>query len=513
MRQLRTALLLAHSRGDHCFPYGGEGALRPKYAMEVATRPLLVRTIESLKSLGFERIVVATGFRSEVLESLILDSALSGVEVHQTESWLTGDALVLAEVVRDKKFNEPLLVLNADLLVHTDDIQNAVDIWTEADGEHLVVMVDELDNDEDKRSWVGVDVDGERVVRFPGHREDTIDRLTGLAIVPQANVGSLADADLGERKRLYVDSQWAAILESGSDVVAVRPMRGVVNIDRCFDYLEANDLAAWWEFENIRRNEGVYCHVAGRGEPDPRYIYPGTILSPGVRLVFEEGSFIGPYETLEAHRKGLDSGASGPAAGIRIRGNVHLGPGFRIGANSLIEGDVVTGTGGYIEDALVEGNALLGDHVRVRRGAFLRDRSVCGDGSRFECAADFSGVAGPSTTYMHPLQARIVTGRNCDLGAGCWVGTWRFDNEASRFKVGDRLVKPKNAGLANTVYFGDEVRSAVMVSFQPGTRVGADTLIGSGVVAGRDLEPGKYYELKQDVEVSPVETVRPRRLP
>jgi NDP-sugar pyrophosphorylase family protein len=66
-----TAIVLAHGRGDHCFPYGGVGALRSKYAMEVANRPLVARLVDALLAAGMERIVVAAGFRAEAVESVV----------------------------------------------------------------------------------------------------------------------------------------------------------------------------------------------------------------------------------------------------------------------------------------------------------------------------------------------------------------------------------------------------------------------------------------------------------
>ena len=79
--------------------------------------------------------------------------------------------------------------------------------------------------------------------------------------------------------------------------------------------------------------------------------------------------------------------------------------------------------------------------------------------------------------------------------------------------IGGRLVTPKDAGLANATFIGDEVRTAIFSSFAPGTRVGTDTLIGQGVSASRDCEAGKYYELNQDITVHDVSRVRePRHL-
>ena len=430
-------------------------------------------------------------------------------------------ALATAEALADQPDDEPIAVMNADLLVAADDVRRILDAFYAAGGDTLALLVDDLPSGEDAESWIGVGVEGDRVTAIIGRSGSAKTRLSGLAIVPARMIPSLRRIERGTRERRYLASVWAQEVANGSTVIAVKPAERVVHVDRCFDYLEANMVARERMMRAITTASGVYTYVGGEGDPDPRYIWPGTIITPGKRLVFEEGSFIGPFDTCEAHERALAKGAAfrmnpaGHEAGamidIRIRGNVHLGPRSRIGLNALVEGDLVMGAECYVEDAVIEPEVLLGERVRVRRGAIVRRGSVCGDGSRYEAAADFAGVAGPGTVYMHPGQCQIVTGRKCDLGAGNWVGTWRFDGEAARFAIGGRLVRPRNAGLANVAFLGDDVRTGIMVCFAPGTRVGADTIVGMGIAASRDLEPGSYYRLNQDIERLPVTHVRPRR--
>lgn len=504
-----AAVVLAHGRGDHCFPYGGTGAPRPKYAMEVANRPLLEHLLAALADSGIGRVTVVSGFRAEAVES-VARSFGRGVEVVRIADYDAGDAVALACALRERPYDEPLVVANGDLLVSGADVRRVLNAWSDGEPDAVALLVDQLDPEEDAASWIGVELSGDRVTSFRGHDAASRFRLTGLAVVSAQAVKRLARAERGSQERRYLDSQWESLRADGTPLVAVTPHEPVVHVDRCFDYLEAINVVRDRALRLIADARGVYGYVGGEGDPDPRFIFPGTLISPGKRVVLEEGGFIGPYDTYEAHLSAVKKGNLPGVLDIRIRGNIHLGRGFRIGLNSLLEGDLATGAEGYLEDSVIEGGVLLGDRVRVRRGAVVRNGSVCGDGSRYECAADFQGVAGPGTVYMHPGQCLIVTGRKCDLGAGNFFGTWRFDSGRARYLIGGRLVTPKSDALANASYLGDEVRTAVMVSFAPGTRVGANTLIGQGIAAARDYEPGSYYRLRQDVERLPVETVRPR---
>jgi NDP-sugar pyrophosphorylase family protein len=212
----------------------------------------------------------------------------------------------------------------------------------------------------------------------------------------------------------------------------------------------------------------------------------------------EEGSFIGPYDTREAHLAAVKNPPGGIIP-IRIRGHLHLGPRSRVGLNTLVEGNLAVGADSYIEDSVVEQNVLICDGVVVRRNAVIRGRSVCGNNSRFECAADFEGVAGKGTIYMHPGQCWVVTGEGCDLGAGNFFGTWRFDSGICTYRIGGRSVKPKCDEIGNASYLGDQSRTGVGVMIAPGTRVGPDCMLGIGFLPSGRIDAGYAYLPKQNV--------------
>ena len=278
----------------------------------------------------------------------------------------------------------------------------------------------------------------------------------------------------------------------------VRADGRVVHVDRPFDYLDANQTVMQQAVERIASAEGAYVYVGGEGKPDPKYIFPGCIISPGVRIVMEEGSFIGPYDTKEAHLAGLEA-KTGGVIPIRIRGSLHLGQRSRVVLNSLIEGNLVVGADSYIEDSVVEKKVLVGDGVAIRRNAVIRGQSVCGDNTRFECAADFEGVAGKGTIYMHPGQCWVVTGQGCDLGAGNFFGTWRFDEGICAYNIGGRKVKPRCDEIGNASYLGDHTRTGVGVMVAPGTLIGPDVMIGIGMLPSGRVDAGFGYLPKHKV--------------
>lgn len=504
MSQVNTAIILAHGVGEKCFPFGGKKALRPKYAHEVGNIPLVNRVVQQVQKLGIENIFVAAGFRAEKILSL-LPETVTGV---QLDNHARGDAVALSEFLNKIPVEENTLVVNADLLAFGKDYQKMQQRFAETG--KSCVLIDELHPEEDRLSWPGVRFDAEtnRVTAVDGPAADATCRLSGLYIFTAADLAQLAQLPAETPERLYLHERLQAL---ELPLFAVESVEDLVHVDRAFDYLEANQLLIKRAVSAIATARGKYVFEAGKDDPDPHYIFPGTIVELGTRIVFEEGSFIGPFQTREAHLDALKNGLFSGVTPIRIRGDLHLGENSRIGLNTIVEGNLVLGKHSYIEDSFVEKNVLVGDGVVIRRSAVIRGNSVCGDHTRFECAADFEGVAGKGTIYMHPGQCWIVTGHNCDLGAGNYFGTWRFDSGRTKYVIGGRAIMPKSDDISNASFIGDEVRTAIGVFFLPGTRVGADSLIGAGCVAQGTMDAGFSYYVKQEMKRLRVGLVRPHK--
>jgi len=498
---LQQAIVLAHGRGDDCFPYGGDKALRPKYAMEVNCVPLIRRVVDAIRQAGVKDITVVVGFRGETIERLFADDPASArPRFIRIDPFDRGDAVALAAALKQAPVNQDLLLVNGDLCAQPREYQAVVDTFAAGGRQSACALVDRLAPEEDKLSWNTVELDkgGRTIAAFNGATANGEYRVSGLYAIPSGLIGSLSAIPIpAEGERVYLARQLGSLIGSQRPITAVLAATPVVHVDRCFDYLEANQEQVRLAVASIPQLKGKYVYRGGEGKPDPRYIFPGTIIHKGSTLVFEEGAFISPYDTLQDHLEAIRE-ASGQVAPIRIRGNLYMGAGAHIGLNSLIEGGLYMWPEASVDDSLIERDVILGPKAEIRRSGIVRGRTVIGTKARVECAADVEGVAGTGTIYMHPGQCWIVTGCDCDLGAGNYFGTWRFDSKASKYLIRGRLVTPKEP-VSNATFFGDKVRSAVMVNFTPGTRVGSDTLIGPGIVATGTLEGQKGYLLKQNI--------------
>ena len=108
---IKQAVLLAGGKGTRLRPYT---TVLPKPLMPVGDYPILEILIRKLKKAGIEKIIIATGYLSHLLESYFGDGSKWGLEIsysHENEPLGTAGPLKLIDGL-DEKF----LLMNGDLL-------------------------------------------------------------------------------------------------------------------------------------------------------------------------------------------------------------------------------------------------------------------------------------------------------------------------------------------------------------------------------------------------------------
>jgi NDP-sugar pyrophosphorylase family protein len=97
----------------------------PKPLLPIGERPILEEIVTRLRAFGFRDLVIAVGYRAELIETYFGDGSQLGVRIayaHESEPLGTAGPLAL---VRDQfgaeaRQSEPLLVMNGDLLTDLD---------------------------------------------------------------------------------------------------------------------------------------------------------------------------------------------------------------------------------------------------------------------------------------------------------------------------------------------------------------------------------------------------------
>jgi NDP-sugar pyrophosphorylase family protein len=114
------AVLLAGGKGVRLRPLT---YTVPKPLLPVGEKPILEEIIERLKVYDFEEYIITVGYRAELIETYFRDGSQLGVRidyVHETHPLGTAGALSLVRAMRELPADEPLFVMNGDVLIDID---------------------------------------------------------------------------------------------------------------------------------------------------------------------------------------------------------------------------------------------------------------------------------------------------------------------------------------------------------------------------------------------------------
>ncbi|HYM15079.1 MAG TPA: sugar phosphate nucleotidyltransferase [Dehalococcoidia bacterium] len=95
----------------------------PKPLLPVGERPILEEIVERLKPFGFRELIIAVGYRAELIETYFRDGAQLGVRidyVREAHALGTAGPLSLVRASFELPPDEPLLVMNGDILTDLD---------------------------------------------------------------------------------------------------------------------------------------------------------------------------------------------------------------------------------------------------------------------------------------------------------------------------------------------------------------------------------------------------------
>src|ERR1700756_393290 len=112
---MRRAVILAGGEGTRLRPYT---TILPKPLMPIGDRPILDIVIRQLARAGFERVTIATGYLSELIEAFFRDGSAYGVAIdsfREPEPLGTVGALALIDGL-----DHDFLVMNGDVLTDID---------------------------------------------------------------------------------------------------------------------------------------------------------------------------------------------------------------------------------------------------------------------------------------------------------------------------------------------------------------------------------------------------------
>lgn len=177
-----------------------------------------------------------------------------------------------------------------------------------------------------------------------------------------------------------------------------------------------------------------------------------------------------------------------------------ISPEAQIAETAVIKGNVIIEAGAKVFDgAVINGPVYLGENTIVANNALVRDSYIgenCVIGYSTEVARSFVG----DNVWTHSNYiGDSVIGSNCSFGAGTVVGNLRLDENNIAVNCGGKKIDSGRNKWG--IVMGDNVRCGINTSFMPGVKIGANSMIGAGIVVGQDIEKGKFVTGNWDLKV------------
>jgi len=164
-------------------------------------------------------------------------------------------------------------------------------------------------------------------------------------------------------------------------------------------------------------------------------------------------------------------------------------PSAAVSVNATVAGNVVMGENVRIlENAVVRGPVYIGSNTIIGNNALVREYSHIGA----DCVVGFSteikgSYIGDGCWFHSSYIGDSIIGNNCSFGAGSVTANFRFDEKEISVKYGGQ-----NAGTERNHFgaiIGNNCKTGINSGILPGRRMGPNSIIGSHVCLGSDLEP------------------------
>lgn len=162
---------------------------------------------------------------------------------------------------------------------------------------------------------------------------------------------------------------------------------------------------------------------------------------------------------------------------------------------AMLEGEVSVGKGSRIlNGAYIIGPVIIGEDTDIGPNCYIRPSTYVGNGCKVGNAVEVKNsiIMNGSKVPHHNYVGDSVIGQKCNLGSGTKVANLRLDNRNIRVSLKGETI---DSGLRKLgVIMGDNVKTGINASIDPGTIIGEGCFIGPGTVAsGTVSSKSKVY--------------------
>lgn len=446
---MKEAVILAAGEGERMFPYN---ETKPKAAIPVANTPVIKTMVNNLKQSGVERIWVVVGHLKEQIKALLgEEKGVTFIEQGRPQGTLDSLKLALSGLSSD------FFVLCGDLITPKENLIILRDEFLKRKVT-AAVLLDRLGGRR-SQDWVcgGLDSKG-RLSGIYGHPRGGSHRLCGIYAFKRKEIGSYLERNPGFVKNVSVGGMpkmepelaqsLQVILDDGREVAAVETSEFLVDLDKPWHILEANE----------KMLKYIFRGMSGRRIAKSAKVSSDTSFNG--KVIIGERSEIGPR--------------------VVFQGNVIVGNNTKVLNGAIVGGDTIIGD-----------NCAIYNYCQVSPGTSIGNKSKVGH------TAEVGGVIMEGVYLLHYCEFSGVIGNSVDIGAATVCGGLRFDDNDQVHRIKGRRETPEVG--ANETYIGDYCRTGVNVIFMPGVKVGSYSVIGPGVIVSKDVPARSMLLLKQEI--------------
>ncbi len=172
-----------------------------------------------------------------------------------------------------------------------------------------------------------------------------------------------------------------------------------------------------------------------------------------------------------------------------------------IAESAVLHGDIIIGENVKVFDnAVINGPAYIGDNSVIATNTLVRESHIganCVIGFSTEVARSFLG----NNVWTHSNYiGDSVIGNNVSFGGGTVIGNLRLDEANIMVEVNGDKIDSKTNKLG--IITGDNVRVGINTSFMPGVKIGANCLIGAGIIVAEDIAENSFVRGVSELKIS-----------
>lgn len=155
-----------------------------------------------------------------------------------------------------------------------------------------------------------------------------------------------------------------------------------------------------------------------------------------------------------------------------------------------IQGPVQIGKKTVVRNgSYIQGPVIIGEDCTIGPNCMLRPSTVIGNGCKIGNAVEVKNsiIMDRSNVPHNNYVGDSIIGQNCNLGAGTKIANLRLDGKNIKAILRG---KPVDSGLRKLgVIMGDEVKTGINSSIDPGTIMGENSYLGPNALASGSIAP------------------------